>query len=83
MNSKEIREAAKFMDKQFKRQEESDRQYDAKVESESERLEELVSQVKKAQEDGTIKGTLLLSKITRLTRCTPATAEKIQKIIRG
>lgn len=61
----------------------SDKRYDGKVASETEKLDDLVSQVRKAIETGEIKGTLLLSKISKVTGCTPDTAEKIKSIIKG
>lgn len=83
MSPKEIRTAARFMDKQFKEQKESEKKYEERVASENEKLEDLVAQVKNAIENGTIQGTLLLRKIIQVTGCTPDIAIKIQEIIRG
>jgi hypothetical protein len=59
----------------------SNAEYAAEIANEN--IDELVAQVRKAIEEGTISGTLLLSKITRVTGCTVVTAEKIKAIIKG
>lgn len=80
--SRDARDARR-MDEQFRQIKASDKQFAAKVETESENLDKLVAQVRKSIEDGTITGTLLLSKITRLTGCEVPAAEKIKAIIKG
>lgn len=74
---------ARRMDGQLRGENQSNKQYAEQIQNESEKLDELVSQVRKAMEDGTISGLLISSKIMRATGCTVVTAEKVKAIIKG
>lgn len=58
-------------------------EYAAKITNDEKRIDKLVQQVRTAIESGEITGTLLLSKICRVTGCEVPTAEKIKAIIKG